>query len=280
MTSATSTRPVAHWLFRRVTKAPAPPRYDDERFKRRYHEYDVESTRRFFGRFGGFLELRGKSMLDVGCGRGAVCLEAARRGAARVVGTDLHIPPQASRLMAEDHGAADKVVLLETDGTLRELGDERFDIVISKDSFEHYANPEAFVHTLAGVVEPGGMLAVGFGPLWKSPTGGHIEYMTSLPWAHLLFPEEVVMAERRRFRPEEDARRFEEIRGGLNRMTLRRFERIMGSSGLERVYYATNVSDNPVVRAMGVASALPGFREFLTANVYGVWQRPKDGVAV
>jgi SAM-dependent methyltransferase len=274
--AATPTHPVAHWLFRRVAKAPCPPRYDDERVRRRYHEHDVESTRRFFARFRGALDLQGKSVLDVGCGRGAVCAEAARLGAARIVGTDLSIPPQVRRLLAEDPAAAE-VELLETDGTLRELGTRRFDVVISKDSFEHYANPEQFAGTLAALLEPGGTLAVGFGPLWKSPTGGHIEYMTGLPWAHLLFPEPVLMAERRRFRPDEDARRFEEIRGGLNRMTLARFERIMGSSGLERVYYATNVSDNPIVRVMAAASALPGLEEFFTTNVYGLWRAaPRD----
>jgi hypothetical protein len=30
------------------------------------------------------------------------------------------------------------------------------------------------------------------------------------------------------------------------------------------------VSDNPVVRLMDVVSAVPGFEEYLTANVYGV----------
>jgi len=50
-----------------------------------------------------------------------------------------------------------------------------------------------------------GLLVIGFSPLWKAPYGGHIRFMTKLPWAHLIFPEEVIMAERRRFRPDEEA---------------------------------------------------------------------------
>jgi len=43
--------------------------------------------------------------------------------------------------------------------------------------------------------------------------------MTPLPWAHLLFPESVIMNERKRFRPDENANKFEEVKGGLNKMT-------------------------------------------------------------
>jgi hypothetical protein len=89
----------------------------------------------------------------------------------------------------------------------------------------------------------------------------------------------VIMAERRRFHPQENARRCEEIRGGLNRMTLDRFEGIMATTGLERRYFATNVSENRVVRGMKLAAAIPPLREYFTANVYSIWQMPSRGVA-
>jgi hypothetical protein len=132
---------------------------------------------------------------------------------------------------------------------------------------------------MQGFLAPTGVLAIGFAPLWKAPYGGHITFMTKLPWAHLLFPEHVIMAERRRFRPAERARSFGEIRGGLNKMTLARFERIMDGSGLGRRYIATNVSDNPIVKAMDALSHLPRLREYFTQSVYGIWERkPTDVV--
>jgi SAM-dependent methyltransferase len=267
--------PVSRSLFHAVSFRHAePPRYDDERFHRRFFGYDVESTRRFFARFEVSFDVAGKAVLDVGCGRGAAAVEAARRGAAHVVGIDLQIAPQAVRMVAEDSALAGRVELVETDGTLDELGERTFDVVLSKDSFEHYADPESFVFALKRRVRPGGVLAIGFGPLWRSPTGGHIDYMTPLPWAHLLFPEDVILAERRRFRPDDEARTFAEVAGGLNKMTLARFEAIMASSGLERVYFDVNVSENPVVKAMKVVSRIPGLGELLTTNVYGVWRQP------
>jgi hypothetical protein len=103
--------------------------------------------------------------------------------------------------------------------------------------------------------------------------------MTKLPWAHLIFPEDVIMTERRRFRPAENATSFEEIRGGLNKMTLGRFEKIMGRTDFERLYFATNVSANPIVRAMKIASQVPGTREYFTTSVYSIWRRPSTANA-
>jgi SAM-dependent methyltransferase len=249
-----------------------PPRYDDARFRDRFVNYDIESTRRFFARFGGALELAGRSVLDVGCGRGATCLEAARRGARHVVGVDLQIAPQ-TRELASDPELDGRVEFLTTDGTLAELGSQRFDVIVSKDSFEHYADPESLINRMGELLEPDGVLAIGFGPLWKSPQGGHLEFMTPVPWVHLLFAEDIVLAERRRFRPDEDARSFAEIRGGLNKMTLARFRAILGSSALECIYFETNVSDHAAVRIMSVLARIPPLREFVTTNVYGVWRR-------
>lgn len=265
---------LATWLFHAITvKDAQPPTYSTENYKQEF-VVDVESTRRFFSRFGGTLDVRGKSVLDVGCGGGATCIEAARRGGTRVVGVDIQpLDWTRQNLQTQYPEFADRVEFISTDGSLRELGDEQFDVLISSDSFEHYQDPESFVSVIEARVSPGGVLAIGFGPLWKGPTGGHIEYMTKVPWAHLLFPEHTIMTERRRFRPAESARSFGEVRGGLNQMTLGRFEQIMHRSGLRSRYFATNMSDNPVVRAMNLVSRVPQLREYFTANVYGIWEK-------
>jgi SAM-dependent methyltransferase len=265
---------LARRLLHAVTVRDAvPPSYSQQQYDQTFAD-DIESTRRFFERFRGNLDVRGRTVLDVGCGTGNLCIEAARRGAARTVGVDIQPLNWTRHNLATNFAdVADRIEFVSTDGSLRELGDERFDVLVSKDSFEHYEDPERFVAVLEPFMAPHGIIAIGFGPLWKGPTGGHIDFMTRLPWAHLVFPEDTIIAERRRFRPAEDARRFEDVRGGLNKMTLARFEQIMGRTGLTRRYFATNASDNPVVRAMDVVSRLPPLREYFTANVYGIWEK-------
>lgn len=258
-------------LFHLISaKDPSPPAIPEDGF-----DADDASTERFFARFGSVLELRGRTVLDIGCGTGSVCIAAARQGAGRVVGIDMQLVDVASNRLRVCHpDLAPVVEFLETRGSLEELGSETFDVIFSKDSFEHYADPERFVHVITRFLAPGGSLVIGFGPLWKAPTGGHIDYMTRLPWAHLVFPEQVIMQERRRFRPDEDAERFEDIVGGLNKITLRRFRSMMASSGLDCTYFATNVSDNPVVRVMSALGRIPPLRELLTINVYSIWRKP------
>jgi SAM-dependent methyltransferase len=265
---------VASRLFHAVVRKDAvPPTYSDDEYEGTY-EYDVESARRFFARLGDALDVDGKSILDIGCGGGLVCVAAAQRGATHAVGVDMQPLGLPRAKLADRFPALDGVVtLIDTDGSLREVGDRQFDVLISKDSFEHYDDPEGFITTMDRFLAPGGQFVIGFGPLWKGPTGGHIDFMTKVPWAHLIFPERVIMAERRRFRPAENADRFAEVRGGLNKMTLQRFETIMTSSGLRRRHFATNVSDSPMVKAMGLVSRVPPLREYFTANVYGIWEK-------
>jgi hypothetical protein len=109
--------------------------------------------------------------------------------------------------------------------------------------------------------------------------------MTRMPWAHLIFPEQVIFAERKRFRPDEDPTRFEEIRGGLNRMTLVKFLDTMERSDLERRYLATNQSERArsparraLIRAMRLGSRLRPLRAHCTMNIYSLWSAPGRGV--
>jgi SAM-dependent methyltransferase len=237
-------------------------------------EVDEESDGRWLARMEGHLKFGGKTVLDLGCGAGTLAARAAAEGAARVVGVDLDVEGTEERMLARHPEAAGRLHFVQTAGDLGELGDEHFDIVTSKDSMEHFPHPEAFVHLMTSRVKPGGELAIGFSPLWKSPKGGHIDYMTKFPWAHLIFPEKTIMAERRRFRPHEDAADFSEIVGGLNKMTLERFERIMADTGFTPVYLKTNVGDHRGMKAFRALAKVKPLREYFTISVYSVWRRP------
>lgn len=234
----------------------------------------LQSADRFFARLPGWLDLEGKSVLDIGCGGGGTCLTVARMGAERVLGVDIQsVGPAISQLSGEFSDVADRCEFRQVEN-LSDVAPEHFDVVLSQDSFEHYAQPERFAPEMAEALRPGGLALIGFGPLWRSPFGAHIDFMTKLPWAHLIFPEQVVLAERRRFRPAEDARAYEQIRGGLNKMTLTRFTRIMGSTGLEPLYFATNRGDHRAMILFRAASRIPLLRELFTTNVYSIWRKP------
>jgi SAM-dependent methyltransferase len=242
------------------------------------HDFDRDygHARRFFRRLGSRLDLSGKSVLEVGCGTGPVCVQAALAGARRVVGVDIIndlLEYGRSRLQRDHPELTGTIEYLWTQGDLTELGAEMFDVVLSYNAFEHYDDPERMVATFERHLHKDGIAAIAFGPLWKSPYGGHITFMTMFPWAHLVFPEPIIMSERRRLIPSEgNAQRFEDALGGLNRMTLSSFRRIMQNSGLECLYLETNVSEKRLMTLFRLMSRIPGLEEYCAHNVYSIWR--------
>jgi SAM-dependent methyltransferase len=245
------------------------------RFKS-YDENDFAAGRleaaEYLRRMEDRIDYRDKCVLDVGFGYGSLCVHLALNGAKHVIGVEIdkHRLAFAKNTIARDYpqliGRVDLMLVDDFQGG-------SFDAILSKDSFEHISDPETYVGNLQRCLKGGGVFAVGFRSLWKSPYGGHMSFMTKLPWAHLIFPERTIMAERRRFFPEDRAEAFEQIPGGLNRMTLSRFLTIMQSTGLKREYLRTNVSNTKaavVCRTMAIA---PFLREYFTYNAYGIWRK-------
>lgn len=252
--------------FRLLCHAPVPtPVHHDTR----YFQWRLGEAETFLARFGDRLDLRGTHVLDYGCGFGSTCVVLAQRGAAQVVGTDTDHDRLAfsTTIVQTDYPhLRDRVAFVPPDA----LGAARFDVVISQDCFEHYADPVAILQTIRGHLTDTGRVLIGFSPLWKSPSGGHIGYMTRVPWAHLLFPERVIMRERRRYRPDEDAQTFAEMRGGLNHMTYAKFLATIQASGYRIDALATNVSRHPARYAVNAIRHLPGCFEYFTKNLYAI----------
>jgi SAM-dependent methyltransferase len=197
-------------------------------------------------------ELRGRVVIDFGCGEGAEAVEVARRGAARVVGVDVRENAlRVARERAERAGVADRC-------RFTTKTDEPADVVLSVDAFEHFDDPAGVLRVMRGMLKPSGRVVAVFGPTWYHPLGGHL--FSVFPWAHLLFTERALIRWRSDFKTD-GATRFGEVEGGLNQMTIRRFERIVAASDFE----AESIEPVPIRRLARLANPLT--REFTTAVV-------------
>ena len=203
--------------------------------------------------------VKGTVVLDYGCGTGAQSVAMAEIGAREVVG--IEIQPELlrrSERRAQERGVG-HVANFKT--AIAEEDRGRFDVVISQNSFEHFLEPEAILADMKAALAPSGLLIITFGPPWYHPHGAHMYHFTSVPWVHLLFPERTVLKVRARYH-DDGARRYEDVQGGLGRMSLRKFHRIIRDAGLE----VTHCSHEPVKRFPLVART-PILRELLTGHV-------------
>ncbi len=166
-------------------------------------------------------EFEGKSVIDFGCEGGHEAIEVAKHGARKVIGLDIYEPSIAgARRNAEAAGVADRCVFaFETS--------EQVDVIMTLDAFEHFDDPPEVLRVMAGLLRPGGYVLACFGPTWYHPLGGH--GFSIFPWAHLVFTEGVFMRWHRDT-CKDNVRRFSEVRGGLNQMTVRSFEKIVAQS--------------------------------------------------
>jgi hypothetical protein len=74
------------------------------------------------------------------------------------------------------------------------------------------------------ILKDDGVLFVTFGYTWYHPLGGHL--FSVFPWAHLILTEKTLIRWRSDFKTD-GATRFREMAGGLNRMSIRRWEEIL-----------------------------------------------------
>jgi SAM-dependent methyltransferase len=195
--------------------------------------------------------VRGKVVIDFGCGPGAEAIELAQFGARRVIGVDIREKwLTIARDAAERAGVADRCVF----GT---APSEPADVIVSLDSFEHFEDPAAILRVMATYLRPGGEVLVSFGPTWYHPLGGH--KFSVFPWAHLLFTEDALLRWRKNFYPQQTASRITEC--GLNKMTVARFERLIETSPFRFAEFEAR----PIARLRPIAGRLT--REFVTSVV-------------
>jgi SAM-dependent methyltransferase len=168
-----------------------------------------------------FSKIAGRVVIDFGCGEGAESVEMAENGAKRVIGIDIREKVlQAARQRALVAGVHNTCIF--TSWT-----NESADIVVSLDAFEHFADPAEILHIMNSLLKPSGEVLVSFGPTWYHPLGGHL--FSVFPWAHLIFSERALILWRSTFKTD-GATCFSEVEGGLNRMTIAKFEKLVSNS--------------------------------------------------
>jgi SAM-dependent methyltransferase len=217
-----------------------------------------------------------KTVLDMGCGAGGKSLYYASLGAKRVAGVDVVASYKAeARALAKTLGLEDKFEFYHADAFKLPFEDGAFDTIMMNDFMEHTDAPEAALKEALRNLNARGRIYINFPPYFH-PFGAHVSDAVNIPWAHMFFTEKKLIKEykarvslladgqdRINFRISKDAAGREYF-SYINKMTLKRFDRIRKNLSLPVVYYEeiplrgflTPLAKFPITREMFVKMAV------------------------
>ena len=227
---------------------------------------------------------KGKSVLDMGCGAAGKSMYYISAGAARVVGVDIisHYEREAMAY-AKKLGYSARFNFICASASDLPFPNNTFDTIIINDVMEHLAEPEAALNEALRLIKPDGRIFINFPPYYH-PSGAHMSDAVNLPWAHMFFSESALIAAYKdlvkdlpdgaerinlRVRADPDGR---EYLGYINKMTLKRFKKILKSIDIKPVYYR----EIPLRRYFTPLAKLPKLKEMFVKMAVCVLVKPKE----
>lgn len=257
----------------KVFPLPAHPFNLQNKGEKTYAEWQYErgmDTIKFYLDFDSIDNMfKDKKILDIGCGAAGKTLFYASKGAEKVYGVDV-----VERYEDESYKLADKKNLKEkfefilADAENLPFEENFFDAIIMNDAMEHVDNPLGVLNECYRVLKKGGRLYINFPPYYH-PYGAHLSDAMGFPWIHLFFSDKTLISaykdlvkdlpdgnKRINFRisKNEDG---EEYFSYINRMTIKRFNRILSKVNFELVYY----NEVPLRNFLIPLSKAPLFKE-------------------
>jgi SAM-dependent methyltransferase len=166
------------------------PRVRGRESSEAYSDWEYESGKTLLAEYSTlFGELKGKRILDIGCGLGGKSVVYSEAGA-EVTGVDIDQSHATGALEYAEKKECGLSVIIG-DAMRLPMMDGSFDIVIANDSMEHFADPGSALAEFVRVTGKDGKIFLFFTP-WGSPLASHLYDYIHTPWCHLLFSERML----------------------------------------------------------------------------------------
>jgi SAM-dependent methyltransferase len=228
----------------------------------------------FWRRLGGTaINFNGAHVLELGCGHGALSVDAAARGADRVLGIDLDKQPItfAANFVPDAYPHLASVLEFRSDAIAAIEGEACFDIVLCKDTFEHILDLPGVVAEVHRLLRPGGLFVIGTSPLHYSPFGDHGRYLgPRIPWLSALMPEPLL------FRLASAKQRMtinSAADVGLNKMTPAQFRKLFASDQWTFRILRYNAGDKALLNVLKILRRIRAIEPLFTVSIYAVVAR-------
>jgi SAM-dependent methyltransferase len=226
---------------------------------------------KFFNRLNGEPDFSGKKVLDIGCGYGSLCVYIACKGAKKVIGVDIddkRITSAKENLFKSFPDYKDVVTFYNT--SIEDLEEYDFDIIVSKNTFEHIIHLDKVMPEIIKRIKINGYLLVGFGPLYNSFNGDHGRTKSKIPWGHLLRSEKSIVKSINKKRKDKISSIFDL---GLNKYSFKEYELLFERCGLNILYWGVNVNTRLVSRIFTQIARIGFLKEYFLHNIYVVLKK-------
>lgn len=279
---------VAKWYLQLAPAYPGAYSRQSKPLERAWTEYNDEKDGEGFTRFFfPDLDLRGKDVLDLGSGYGGRTVRYREMGAAYAAGNE--IVPGAVEEGTEFARLknVDQVEFFLAPAEKLPFADNRFDLVLTYDVFEHVESFEQSLREGLRVLKPGGKLYAVFPPFYSATGGSHLHGIVSFsPAPNVLFSSAVLKqaTEEILIRRGSDLKFLAPWRPTdklwcLNGVTIRRFGKTLRSvaySSISTRYspLVTNLPRHPIIRRghfmLRAATYVPLLREVMVGRIITV----------
>ncbi len=183
------------------------------------------------------VNLKGLSMLDIGCGRGGYTQEFQKAGA-RVVSLDIETPPYKEIFSSFVYG----------DATNLPFANDSFDFVFSSSLIEHLPKPILLLNEVKRVLKNNGVFYLSFPPFYSFAGGHHFK-----PF-NIFLPERIATFLARKIYGVKSYR-YNDKYGKLYIMTIRKAKSLIRKSGfkiqnIKTRFLATNFAKIPFLNEL------------------------------
>lgn len=239
-----------------------------------YFNYGSVENKKFWKRLRGRPDFKNKSILDFGCGHGSLCIDIAKSGASTVTGIDLNknlLKFARENLDTNYNNLSEKIIFEEKD-LLKDNFNKKFDIIVTKDTFEHSLNLPDILNRFYDLLNDDGKAYIGFGPLYNSFNGDHGRTQLKVPWMHVILSEKIII-NRYNKKNSNQIDKIEDL--GLSKYSFKDYKKIFSESKFNIDYFITNQSDHPVGKVFNILSKINFLEEYFTFNIYCILRKIK-----
>ena len=263
-------------------KAPPHPLFDmhgEESYARWEFGKGEETVKLYLGYTTPEDIFLGKAVLDIGCGAAGKTLYFSNFGVKHIYGVDiLKVYKPVAETFAKELGLSGKFTFMLNDAENLPLDDSSIDTILLNDTMEHLDKPEQVLQECLRVLAAGGRIYINFPP-YRHPYGSHLHDAIALPWAHLFFSDKTLISVYKdaiKHLPKGEERiKFRKLEGGekvsyINKMTIKRFRKILKQLKLNPVYY----KEVPLRNKLSLLAKVPILKECFVKTVVCVIQKP------